>query len=482
MTRAGRRRPTLRRPTAASVALAVAALLVGIARPVGAQTEPTTSTSTTTTVASTTTTTLAPTTTTTIAPTTTAPPVTTPPATAPPVTAPPETAPPPTLPPVPPPPPAPQPVDTKLEDGSEEPPPVVAVPPRTTPRIPTAVDSAVSKVLEEQLKAAQLAANNALGASQAADLLLARLEAEQRELQRAFEALHADEAAAAQRLVTQRQTMRTRAVAIYVSGPGDPVIPVGDDIHEYGRKRVLVQALHAADRRTLGEYLAAKDAAGSDVDAIIDRLEDLNGKVIAARADSEAKAAAAQNGLRGVGTAAAIRPVAISGFAFPVAEPHNFISSFGFPRSGGRLHQGNDIFAPYGTPLFACERGIVTRMGTDSLGGIKLWITGESGTSYYYAHLSAFALGVVDGTIVEPGTVVGFVGNTGNAITTPPHLHFEIHPNGGPAIDPYPILKAADEATKLLASQQPDLSVLAPTLPPQGTALDPAAGTGAAVP
>lgn len=465
-----------------SVVLAVLAILVGVARPVAAQTEPTTtSTSTTSTLLPTTTTTTLPPTTT----TTTTVPVTTAPPTTPAPTVPPDTVPP-TLPvpaPAPPAPPAPQPVDTKAEDGSEEPPPVVAVPPRTTPRIPTAVDAAVKKVLEDQLKAAQAAATTALAASQSADATLAILEAEQRKLQRSFEELHSGEAAAAQRLVAQRQNMRIRAVAIYVSGPGDPVIPVGDDIHEYGRRRVLVEALHAADRRTLDQYLAAKEAAGSDVDAIVDTLEDLNGRVIAARADSEAKAAAVQNGLRGVGSATAVRPVAISGFAFPVAEPHNFISSFGFPRSGGRLHQGNDIFAPYGTPLFACERGVVTRMGVDSLGGTKLWIVGESGTSYYYAHLAAFAVGLLDGTIVEPGDIVGFVGNTGNAITTPPHLHFEIHPGGGPAIDPFPILKAADDATKLQASLQGSSATTAPTLP--GISAAPTLGgptAGAAIP
>ena len=363
---------------------------------------------------------------------------------------------------------APPAVDTKVEDGSEEPPPRVPVPPRTTPRVQTPVDTAVAKAVQAQLKSAQLAANDALAASQAADMLLAQLETEQRKLQRSFEALHADESAAADRLVAQRQSMRIRAVAIYVSGPGDPVIPVGDDIHEYGRRRVLVQALHAADRRTLDQYLEAKDAAGSDIDSIVDGLEDLNAKVIAARADSETKAAALQNGLRGVGTAGAVGPAAINGFAFPVGEPHNFISSFGFPRSGGRLHQGNDIFAPYGTPLFAAERGVVGKMGTDSLGGIKLWLTGESGTSYYYAHLSAFALGVNNGSVVEAGDVVGFVGNTGNAIATPPHLHFEIHPGRGAAIDPYPILKAADDATKMLAAQQPPPAVVPPAPAPPG--------------
>jgi len=339
------------------------------------------------------------------------------------------------------------------------------VPPRTTPFVPTIVDQAVSKVLEEQVKAAQLAANGALGASQAADLVLATLEAEQRKQQRSFEALHADEAAAAQRLITQRQSMRTRAVAIYVSGPGEPVIPVGSDILEYGRRRVLIKALYAADRRTLDHFVAAKKTAGGNVDALVAGLEALNAKVIAARADSEAKAAAVQNGLRGVGTAQAIGPTAISGFAFPVANPHNFVDTFGAPRSGGRTHEGNDIFAPYGTPLLACERGVVQKMGVNTLGGTKLWIAGESGTSYYYAHLSAYVAGLVDGTLVEPGNVVGYVGNSGDAITTPPHLHFEIHPGGGAAIDPFAILKAADEATKLLAAQQPAPVVVPPTLP-----------------
>jgi murein DD-endopeptidase MepM/ murein hydrolase activator NlpD len=84
-------------------------------------------------------------------------------------------------------------------------------------------------------------------------------------------------------------------------------------------------------------------------------------------------------------------------------------------------------------------------MGTGSLGGIKLWVVGESGTEYYYAHLIDYAPGITDGTRVEAGDVIGYVGNTGNAISTPPHLHFEIHPDGGDAIDPYPLLHAVDQ-------------------------------------
>ncbi len=141
--------------------------------------------------------------------------------------------------------------------------------------------------------------------------------------------------------------------------------------------------------------------------------------------------------------------IVIHGFVFPVGEPHSFGDSFGAPRMMGtgfeHAHQGTDIMAPMSTPLLACERGIVTKMGSGVLGGTKLWIKGESGTYYYYAHLSAFAPGMKDGTVVEAGTVVGFVGDTGNAKGGAPHLHFEIHPDGGAAVNPYALLKVVDD-------------------------------------
>ena len=108
-------------------------------------------------------------------------------------------------------------------------------------------------------------------------------------------------------------------------------------------------------------------------------------------------------------------------------------------------HRGTDILAPRNTPLLACERGIITRVGTDVLGGNKIWVKGESGTYYYYAHLESFAEGMVDGTVVEPGDVIGYVGTSGNAQGGPPHVHYEIHPNGGPAVNPYPLLKVVDD-------------------------------------
>ncbi len=131
-----------------------------------------------------------------------------------------------------------------------------------------------------------------------------------------------------------------------------------------------------------------------------------------------------------------------AGFAFPVKAPYSFVDTFGAPRAGYRKHQGVDIFAMSGTPVLAVVNGVVEQKGTNPLGGNKLWIRSPGDNwSYYYAHLAGFASGIGNGTRVKKGQVIGYVGNTGNARTTPPHLHFESHVPSGAAANPYPILK-----------------------------------------
>jgi murein DD-endopeptidase MepM/ murein hydrolase activator NlpD len=119
-------------------------------------------------------------------------------------------------------------------------------------------------------------------------------------------------------------------------------------------------------------------------------------------------------------------------------------SSWGEPRSGHRSHQGIDIFAKRGTPVVAAADGEVIRIGTtDRLGGNTVWVAGKPSTLYYYAHLDHFRPGIHVGDKVDAGDVLGFVGNTGNARTTPPHLHFGVYPmmNGFWPTDPAPLLK-----------------------------------------
>jgi murein DD-endopeptidase MepM/ murein hydrolase activator NlpD len=126
--------------------------------------------------------------------------------------------------------------------------------------------------------------------------------------------------------------------------------------------------------------------------------------------------------------------------AVPVdrVEARNLRDSWGNPRSGGRHHEGIDIFAPRGTRVLSSTEGLVSRIGTDPLGGRVVWVLGPGGQMHYYAHLDATS-GIRVGDRVAVGDVLGAVGTSGNARGGPPHLHYGIYAGGG-AINPYPLL------------------------------------------
>jgi murein DD-endopeptidase MepM/ murein hydrolase activator NlpD len=114
-----------------------------------------------------------------------------------------------------------------------------------------------------------------------------------------------------------------------------------------------------------------------------------------------------------------------------------FADTWGAPRSGGRRHQGVDLIGTRGIPVLAVVDG-VAEPKTNVLGGTTIWLTGADGNGYYYAHLDGYLqLGAV-----KAGTPIGILGQTGNAQFSIPHLHFEIHPGEGPAVNPYPTVAA----------------------------------------
>jgi murein DD-endopeptidase MepM/ murein hydrolase activator NlpD len=115
-----------------------------------------------------------------------------------------------------------------------------------------------------------------------------------------------------------------------------------------------------------------------------------------------------------------------------------FVNDWGFPRSGGRFHSGNDLFAPRGSPVYAPVDGVAAQV-VGSLGGNQVNFTGNDGTLYILSHLDAFAAS----GHVSAGDLIGYVGNTGNAAGGPTHVHFEIHPDGQDAVNPFPFVSAA---------------------------------------
>ena len=116
--------------------------------------------------------------------------------------------------------------------------------------------------------------------------------------------------------------------------------------------------------------------------------------------------------------------------------------SWGSPRPGRRHHEGIDIFAARGTPIRSTTRGIVVKVGDNRLGGHIVKVLGPGLEWHYYAHLDRFA-DVHAGQAVRAGDLLGYVGNSGDASTTPTHLHYGIYRRFGGAMDPYPRLSVA---------------------------------------
>jgi murein DD-endopeptidase MepM/ murein hydrolase activator NlpD len=127
-------------------------------------------------------------------------------------------------------------------------------------------------------------------------------------------------------------------------------------------------------------------------------------------------------------------------YVFPVAGAVRFSDDWLAPRSGGRSHEGIDIFAAAGTPIVAVADGSLYNVGYNGLGGWRLWLRDGAGTTFYFAHLSSYAPAAREGASVSRGTVIGYVGNSGDAQGGSPHLHFEVHPGGGGPVPPYPII------------------------------------------
>jgi murein DD-endopeptidase MepM/ murein hydrolase activator NlpD len=309
-----------------------------------------------------------------------------------------------------------------------------------------------STVFARPAQADDLASAKARANKAAAEL--GKAESALGELEGQINDLEASKADAEQRLDAYREAAREVAIRRYVNSDNARVAEVVDpDINAQARAQTLAKYATQGSEDAIDAYTAAREdltvteqrlsgrrASQKKAVAELDRrrdnaLEELKKlqELEAAKAKAAGKTAKA-----GPGRTAPRTPIVVGGsFICPVQGPVSFIDSFGAPRSGGRAHQGVDMLSPRGTPTVAPVSGTVSHRG-NSLGGLSWHLNGDDGNYYYGTHLSAYANEGIGH--VQAGTVIGYVGDTGNAKGTP-HLHFEIHPGHGAAVDPYPTVR-----------------------------------------
>jgi murein DD-endopeptidase MepM/ murein hydrolase activator NlpD len=218
-------------------------------------------------------------------------------------------------------------------------------------------------------------------------------------------------------------------IADYTSAHDRGMQVLEEHKNEYNQLKARVTQLQEEERKRQEEAQKAAEAKAAAA------------KAAAAKA-AASKAATAKSKTTGRNVKTSVVVDTSKGWVFPVQGPNSFTDTFGAPRPGGRTHKGIDIMTPKNTALVAVVDGVIksTNPVGSGLGGITIHLKGDDGNTYYYAHLTSVAGGITKGVRVKAGQVIGYAGNTGNARGGEDHLHFEIRPGGGAAINPYPTL------------------------------------------
>lgn len=258
------------------------------------------------------------------------------------------------------------------------------------------------------------------------------------------------------RLERLRTRLGTRAREAYELGPTSTIelLLTAESFGEFSDRVVFLEQIQAGDADLVYQTDVVSEELSrleDDLSALEEQqaeetsgLDEIRQEVFGKLGEAQALAkelqrefnfqAAAQAALVGAGSTTVVQGQALQACPVPGSS---FVDSWGAPRSGGRRHQGVDMMAPSGSPIFAAQSGSVTH-SSSSLGGIQAYVYGDGGDMTFYAHLSAYA---GPSRHVGAGEQIGYVGDTGNARGTP-HLHFEYHPGGGAAVNPTPYVIA----------------------------------------
>ena len=322
------------------------------------------------------------------------------------------------------------------------------------------VDAPAAVASQADLDRARRQANAAAADVAAAQTRLARLEAE-------IAGLEARRQQDEERMQALETAARDAAVQRYIRGIGRRGLPSLDpaDASAATRAEALAEIVAAGADDAVDAYRAAaedhalagaqlaesrRSAAAAvadlrrrlrDATARLARLQALEAERIAREREQRRRAAASRPS-RSAPAPSARRPrtavvIGSGDWICPVQGPRAFTNDWGQPRSGGRRHQGTDILSPRGTPVVAPVSG-VARTHNSRLGGLSFYLNGSDGNTYFGTHLNSYS---GNSGRVAAGTVLGYVGNSGNARGGPTHLHFEIHPGGGGPVNPYPTLR-----------------------------------------
>lgn len=267
------------------------------------------------------------------------------------------------------------------------------------------------------------------------------------------------------RIAALQSTVKALSVNSYMRGGAGPPTPFQVDLGATARGQALARYVTLGNTQALDQWRSSRQDLARAQDEQASQLEEqrqaaaeLRRVKVAAYAELDklaaaerayqaklaAQAAARQAASRQAAAAARSSRAAPSGvtgviasgeWVCPVQGPHSFTNDWGAPRAGGRSHQGTDMMARMGTPVVAPVAGTVTHRSV-RLGGRSFFLQGSDGVTYFGTHLSGYA----SSGAVAAGTVIAYVGDDGDARGTP-HLHFEIHPGGGGAVNPYPTLR-----------------------------------------